>query len=81
MWIVLQTRRSHHRYQILAAETMEGMARRLQELYPDRFRFHKTRWGKFPDGTDNIEVCKSKEERGLTLCKCVDLGGGGGLLQ
>lgn len=49
-------RRSQHRYQILAAEAMEDMARSLQELYPDRFRFHPTTWGKFPDGTDNIEV-------------------------
>lgn len=51
-------RRSQHRYQILAAEAMEGMAERLEELHPDRFRFHKTSWGKFPDGTDNIEVGK-----------------------
>ena len=50
-------RRSQHRYQIVAAEAMEGLAKRLEERYPDRFRFHKTSWGKFPDGTDNIEVC------------------------
>lgn len=51
-----KNRRSQHRYQIVAAEAMEGMAKRLEELHPDRFRFHKTSWGKFPDGTDNIEV-------------------------
>ncbi|CAM9731253.1 unnamed protein product [Ectocarpus sp. 13 AM-2016] len=35
---------------------MEGFGERLEELHPDRFRFHKTSWGKFPDGTDNIEI-------------------------
>lgn len=49
-------RRSQHRYQILAAEAMEGMAKSLQDHYPDRFRFHPSTWDKFPDGTDNIEV-------------------------
>lgn len=49
-------RRSQHRYQIVAAEAMEGLGQRLEALHPDRFRFHKTSWGKFPDGTDNIEV-------------------------
>lgn len=33
------------------------MAKELETRYPDRFRFHKTRWAKFPDGTDDIEVC------------------------
>lgn len=44
------------RYQIIAAPVCEPMARRLQAKYPERFRFHPTHWGKFPDGTDNIEV-------------------------
>eukprot|EP00752_Nemacystus_decipiens_P018353 g16464.t1 len=55
-WPFHKSRRSQHRYQIVAAEAMEGMAERLEELHPDRFRFHKTSWGKFPDGTDNIEI-------------------------
>jgi phosphoribosylpyrophosphate synthetase len=28
----------------------------MEETYPDRFTFHPTRWAKFPDGTDNIEI-------------------------
>jgi hypothetical protein len=44
------------RYQIIAAEECEPLARRMEEANPDRFTFHKTTWGKFPDGTDNIEV-------------------------
>lgn len=26
------------------------------QKYPDRFSFHPTKWNKFPDGTDNIEI-------------------------
>jgi len=44
------------RYQIIAAEECEGLARRMAKEYPDRFVFHPTKWGKFPDGTDNIEI-------------------------
>lgn len=44
------------RYQIIAAEASEPLARRLAETYPDRFTFHATSWGKFPDGTDAIEI-------------------------
>ncbi|CAM9559536.1 unnamed protein product, partial [Choristocarpus tenellus] len=55
-WELLKQRRTGHRYQIVAAEAMEGLARSLQEKYPERFRFHPTCWGKFPDGTDNIEI-------------------------
>jgi hypothetical protein len=44
------------RYQIIAAEECEPLARRMEEANPDRFTFHRTTWGKFPDGTDNIEV-------------------------
>jgi hypothetical protein len=29
---------------------------RLFQAYPDRFTYHPTTWGKFPDGTDSIEV-------------------------
>jgi ribose-phosphate pyrophosphokinase len=44
------------RYQIIAAPGMEKMANSLVDAYPNRFLFHKTKWGKFPDGTDNIEI-------------------------
>jgi phosphoribosylpyrophosphate synthetase len=44
------------RYQIIAAEECEPLAKRMEEARPDRFTFHKTTWGKFPDGTDNIEI-------------------------
>uniref|UniRef100_A0A7S2R758 Phosphoribosyltransferase domain-containing protein n=1 Tax=Rhizochromulina marina TaxID=1034831 RepID=A0A7S2R758_9STRA len=47
---------SRKRYQIISAEIWEDMALNLEATYPERFHFHKTSWGKFPDGTDNIEV-------------------------
>jgi ribose-phosphate pyrophosphokinase len=28
----------------------------MEETYPDRFTYHHTKWNKFPDGTDNIEM-------------------------
>ena len=61
MWNKLEYARhrevqSRKRYQIIAAEAWEGMAEQLEGAYPERFHFHKTTWGKFPDGTDNIEV-------------------------
>eukprot|EP00934_Nitzschia_sp_Nitz4_P002878 Nitzschia sp. Nitz4//scaffold2_size372955//154518//155804//NITZ4_000410-RA/size372955-snap-gene-0.23-mRNA-1//1//CDS//3329546739//2868//frame0 len=49
-------RREAKKYQIISAEAAEPLARRLQETYPDRFSFHPTKWEKFPDGTDNIEI-------------------------
>mmetsp|Transcript_102398 Transcript_102398/g.153464 ORF Transcript_102398/g.153464 Transcript_102398/m.153464 type:complete len:372 (-) Transcript_102398:117-1232(-) len=49
-------KREAMRYQIIAAEACEPLARKMEELYPDRFRFHPTSWDKFPDGTDNIEI-------------------------
>lgn len=52
-----QTRkREDRRYQIIAAEAAEPLARRLEETYPERFTYHPTKWGKFSDGTDNIEI-------------------------
>ncbi|CAM9295406.1 unnamed protein product [Phaeothamnion confervicola] len=55
-WQTYREQRALQRYQIVAAEAMEGLARSLEEKHPARFRFHPTSWGKFPDGTDNIEV-------------------------
>jgi ribose-phosphate pyrophosphokinase len=43
-------------YQIIAAEATAPLARRMEEAHPDRFHFHDTKWQKFPDGTDNIEI-------------------------
>jgi len=43
-------------YQIIAAEASEPLARRMAASYPERFKFHPTKWGKFPDDTDSIEV-------------------------
>jgi ribose-phosphate pyrophosphokinase len=48
-------RESMH-YQIIAAEAVEPLAKRMEETYPDRFTFHTTKWNKFPDGTDNISM-------------------------
>lgn len=55
-WLIHSEQARKKRYQIIAAPICEPMARRLQAKYPERFRFHPTHWGKFPDGTDNIEV-------------------------
>lgn len=55
-WVIHSEHVRKRRYQIIAAPVCEPMARRLQVQYPERFRFHPTYWGKFPDGTDNIEV-------------------------
>lgn len=43
-------------YHIIAAEAVEPLASRMEQNYPDRFTFHPTKWNKFPDGTDNIEI-------------------------
>lgn len=56
----MNEQQSSHRermhYQIISAEASEKLARRMEAAYPERFTFHPTKWGKFPDGTDNIEV-------------------------
>lgn len=43
-------------YHIIAAEATEPLARRMEAAYPDRFTFHTTKWRKFADGTDDIEI-------------------------
>jgi len=43
-------------FQIIACEAQEGLAKRLVTYNPQRFTYHVTHWGKFPDGTDNIEI-------------------------
>ncbi|GMI08183.1 hypothetical protein TrRE_jg9260 [Triparma retinervis] len=47
-------KRKDMKYQIIAAEAASPLARRLADEYPERFTYHDTSWGKFPDGTDNI---------------------------
>jgi phosphoribosylpyrophosphate synthetase len=44
------------KYQIIAAPTMELMAESIVTSNPYRFLYHRTKWGKFSDGTDNIEI-------------------------
>lgn len=48
--------KTEKKYQIIAAPAMEDIAHSIMKSQPDRFLFHPTKWGKFPDGTDNIEV-------------------------
>ena len=38
------------------AQAQEALAKRLVESNPTRFTYHITSWGKFKDGTDNIDV-------------------------
>jgi phosphoribosylpyrophosphate synthetase len=47
---------SKRKYQILAAPSMERIAKDMVALYPDRFCYFETKWSKFPDGTDNIQI-------------------------
>ena len=44
------------KYQVIAGPALEDFAQSLVNLYPERFMLHQTSWGKFPDGTDNIEM-------------------------
>ena len=54
------------KYQIIAAPAMENMAESIVKAHPDRFLYHPTKWGKFPDGTDtdrNAFLLSSLRER------------------
>jgi hypothetical protein len=44
------------KFQIIAGPGMEGLAKSISQTYPKRFLYHETKWGKFPDGTDCIEI-------------------------
>lgn len=44
------------RYQVIAGPNMERFAEDIVKLYPSRFKYHKTEWEKFPDGTDRIVI-------------------------
>jgi hypothetical protein len=56
MWNQHSRKRQSMQYRIIAAPACEDMARRMEQEFPDRFTFHSTKWEKFPDGTDNIEI-------------------------
>lgn len=49
-------RNAEKKYQVIAAPGMESMAQTIAAMHPTRFMYHKTQWGKFPDGTDNIMI-------------------------
>mmetsp|Transcript_1301 Transcript_1301/g.1592 ORF Transcript_1301/g.1592 Transcript_1301/m.1592 type:complete len:368 (+) Transcript_1301:2-1105(+) len=53
---IITKKKEGRRYQIIAAEVWESLAERMEEKYPEKFRFHRTVWNKFPDGTDNITI-------------------------
>jgi phosphoribosylpyrophosphate synthetase len=55
-WIKYFEKNHETKYQLFAAPGMESIAKSIVDLYPGRFLLHQTKWGKFPDGTDNIEV-------------------------
>ena len=44
------------KYQIISDPSMDGIAKEIIAKYPSRFYHHPTKWAKFPDGTDNIEI-------------------------
>ena len=44
------------KYQIISDPSMDGIAKAITAKYPTRFYHHPTKWAKFPDGTDNIEI-------------------------
>ena len=44
------------RYQLLCHDSHVALAERLQASNPDRFIYHPSKWSKFADGTDNIEL-------------------------
>jgi len=43
-------------YNIIASPGMEDFAKKLVHADPERFTYFPTKWGKFPDLTDNIET-------------------------
>mmetsp|Transcript_13123 Transcript_13123/g.22302 ORF Transcript_13123/g.22302 Transcript_13123/m.22302 type:complete len:383 (+) Transcript_13123:401-1549(+) len=56
MWNQHSRKRQSMQYRIIAEKATEPMANRMAKAYPDRFTYHSTKWNKFPDGTDNIEI-------------------------
>jgi phosphoribosylpyrophosphate synthetase len=48
--------RSGRAYQIISHPAQEALAHKLVDYDSKKFTFHPTKWCKFKDGTDNIEV-------------------------
>jgi phosphoribosylpyrophosphate synthetase len=44
------------RYVVLTADSCSDHGIRLQNMYPNRFKYFPICWGKFPDGTDDILI-------------------------
>eukprot|EP01041_Mallomonas_annulata_P005677 gene5677-11457_t len=55
-WVKYFEKSHKNKYQIIVAPGMEKIGASIVATDPDRFLMHKTSWGKFPDGTDNIEL-------------------------
>lgn len=55
-WATHFAEKRETKYQIIAGPELEEFAQSLVALYPERFMFHQTKWDKFPDGTDCIEM-------------------------
>eukprot|EP01038_Epipyxis_sp_PR26KG_P008996 gene8996-12136_t len=55
-WIEYFKKNHETKYQLFAAPGMEDLAKSIVSAYPSRFLYHETKWNKFPDGTDNIEI-------------------------
>ena len=55
-WDLHFEKKRETRYQIITAPGLESFGQSIVDLYPERFLAHSTSWGKFPDGTDNIEI-------------------------
>ena len=43
-------------FKILASPSRDGMAQAMCAHQPERFEYHPSSWGKFPDGTDHIKL-------------------------
>jgi phosphoribosylpyrophosphate synthetase len=56
MWHQYFHKQRAGKYQIIAAPSMESLAQSIVDICPHRFRYHPTKWMKFADGTDNIEI-------------------------
>ena len=50
------SRLQERHFQVIAGPGCEDLASRLAAKDPGRFAYHESRWEKFPDGTDKIEV-------------------------
>ena len=44
------------KYQVITCPAYRELAVRLETEHPEYFKYHPTKWEKFADGTDNIEV-------------------------